>query len=65
MTTTAILDHDARRIAAIAAAIQAYLDGEERRTPGISGGISAWRRLALSENHNPLTGRQRSWTGRT
>ena len=57
-------DYTARQIAAIAAAVQAYLDGEERHVYSNSSRMSAWRRDSLPESHDAFTGRHRSWTGR-
>ena len=49
----------ARKIAAVVAAVQAYLDGEGQVEVGVSerGGMSAWRRVVRQVHHD-------SWTGR-
>ena len=62
MTQASGDDLDARKLAAIVAAVQAYLDGETRGSRRGSGeGMSAWRRVVRQAHHEP-TGR--SWTGR-
>ena len=55
---------DASKVAAIMAAVQAYLDGEEQRSRRIMGGISAWRGDATLIATDDFGARQRSWTGR-
>ena len=53
-----------RRIAAIAAAVQAYIDGEARHQGDNFGGMSAWRRRLMPADNNGIMGQHRSWTGR-
>ena len=56
---------EARKIAAVIAAVQAYLESE---TQGGKDGndISAWRRemLVYGEPNDAFSARHRSWTGR-
>ena len=64
MTTAPVGDYNARRITAIAAAVQAYIDDEKRREHDHSNGISAWRSEHLPESQDTFAERRRSWIGR-
>ena len=57
-------DRAARQIAVIAAAVQAYLDGEEQGSHSYSTDIRAWRRDTTLADNSAFTARRRSWTGR-
>ena len=54
----------ARKVAAVVAAVQAYLDGETRTGGRERGGMSAWRRNATLIAYDDFGARRRSWTGR-
>lgn len=64
MTPNSADSRASNRIAAIVAAVQAYLDGENRQDYGATRGFSAWRREAIMPAQAHIHGRQRSWTGR-
>ena len=64
MTSAYESTHRHRQIAAITAAVQAYLDSEKGQPGGKTVGLNAWRRATLSETNEFLTDRVRSWTGR-
>ena len=55
---------DARKLAAIVAAVQAFLDGEEQAGRRGVVGISAWRRNESFASDNAFVAHHRSWTGR-
>ena len=52
---------EARKLAAIVAAVQAFLDGENRNGQRKDSNIGAWRRSAMFD---AFTAQHRSWTGR-
>lgn len=52
------------KIAAIAAAVQAYLDGEMRGSQSQSPTMSGWREVALPFGNDAFALRRRAWTGR-
>ena len=56
--------NEAGRIAAIAAAVQAYLSSEAFDKEVQSGRISAWRWSVFDSADSPFASRSRSWTGR-
>ena len=52
------------KIAAIAAAVQAYLDGEIRGSQSQSLTMNGWREVALPFGNDASALRRRTWTGR-
>ena len=62
--TPSAAGYETRRIAAIVAAVQAYLFEVEKGDQDHAGGISAWRRAISPLTYSSFTARQRSWKGR-
>ena len=54
----------ARKVAAVVAAVQAYLDGETQAVGRERGGMSAWHRDVRAAGIDAFSEMQRSWTGR-
>ena len=55
---------DPVKIAAVAAAVQAYLDSEWDSTQRDDKSLNTWRMAELLKSDDAFTGRKRSWTGR-
>jgi hypothetical protein len=64
MTQNMATNADPAKIAAIAAAVQAYLDGEIRGNQLQSPTLSEWRAAALPVGNDVFALRRRTWTGR-
>lgn len=64
MTQDMATNSDPAKIAAIAAAVQAYLDGEMRGNQSESPILSEWRTVALPVGNDAFAVRRRTWTGR-
>lgn len=52
------------KVAAITAAVQAYLDGEIRGSQSQSPAMNGWREVALPFSNDVFALRRRAWTGR-
>ena len=64
MTQDMASNIDPAKVAAIIAAVQAYLDGEMQSSQSQSPAMSGWREVALSFGSDALVLRRRAWTGR-
>ena len=64
MTRDTAINTDPAKIAAIAAAVQAYLSGEMRGNQSKSPILSEWRVAALPVGNDVFALRRRAWTGR-
>jgi len=64
MTQEMATNTDPAKIAAIVAAVQAYLDGETLDNQSESPSLSEWRTFALPFGNDVFTLRSRTWTGR-
>ncbi len=64
MTQDMATNTDPAKIAAIAAAVQAYLDEETRGKQSKSPILSEWRAVALPVGSDAFAMRRRTWTGR-
>ena len=64
MTQDMATSTDPAKIAAIAAAVQAYLNEETRGNQSESTTLSEWRTVALPVDNDAFALRRRTWTGR-
>ena len=64
MTHDMTTNTDAAKIAAIAAAVQAYLNEETRGNQSKSPILSEWRAVILPIGNDAFAPRRRTWTGR-
>lgn len=64
MTQDVATTTDPVKIAAVVAAVQAYLDGETRGNQSESPTLSEWRTVALPAGNDAFAVRRRTWTGR-
>lgn len=64
MTQDMTTNTDPAKIAAIAAAVQAYLNGEMRSSQSASPILSEWRSVALPVGNDVFARRRHTWIGR-
>ena len=64
MTQDMATNTDPAKIAAIAAAVQAYLNGEMRSSQSASSILSEWRSVDLPVGNDVFARRRHTWTGR-